>query len=324
MPNSEESETRDPGDNRKTYPPASAEEQDWRELARQRREREWQEKENDEAAPAQAPPAQAPPIPTCNHLREDGSYCGSPAMEHRKYCYFHLGERARRLRMARAISRREKWRFELGALDSLASVQIAIQRVGQAVALELLDTRRANTLVRVLSLMSANLRQPAEVWNRSNGALQPCADRLASSYDNVEQEFGLSKTLDLDTPPEVAFPDPPPENREYQDLLHVTPLDIELAELNVRQGYQAVRQRMQKATHAEQMAIRRKNEQLEHALRMVKAEARSAERYDTVMHECSARTEIERHGWLPGGKDLAPDKKPPQTAGIAGEEAAAK
>lgn len=319
MPNSDESETRDSGHSYKTYAQAVAEEQDRKERAREQKEIARQEKEA-----AENPPARDPSIPTCNHLREDGSYCDSPAMEHRKYCYFHLRDRAQRLRMARARSRREKWVFELGALDSLASVQIAIQDVARAVGLELLDTRRANTILRALSLMSANLRQPRLVWKQSNRAFEPCSRQYAPSYDEVEQEFGLPDTLDLDTPPEVAFPDPPPENREYQDLLQVTPLDIELAELNLRQGYQAVRERMQKATHAEQVAIRRKNEQLEHALRLVKAEARSAQRYDTVMRDFNARTEIERHGWLPGGHDLAPDKKPPQSAGTSSEPAAAK
>jgi hypothetical protein len=38
---------------------------------------------------------------TCRHVKEDGAYCGSPALRERKYCYYHLMERGRRLRRAR-------------------------------------------------------------------------------------------------------------------------------------------------------------------------------------------------------------------------------
>jgi hypothetical protein len=255
---------------------------------------------------------------TCDHLREDGTFCASPAQRYRKYCYYHLRERARRLHMAMARSRREHWILDLQPLDTLASVQIAIMHVTQAVLLEHLDTHRANTILRGLNLMSSNLRQPEEVWEQAKVAMRPSHDDcVATRYDDVEEQFGLSETLDLDTPPEVAFPDPAPEDRTYQDLLHVTPLDIELAELSVKQGPLAVRERMQKATHAEQMAIRRKNEIIEHALRVVKAEARSAERYEQVTRRCAAQREIERHGWLPDGQDLDDLKKPPQSIGVA-------
>ena len=34
---------------------------------------------------------------TCNHLKEDGVYCNSPALRGRNYDYFHLNLRGRRL-----------------------------------------------------------------------------------------------------------------------------------------------------------------------------------------------------------------------------------
>ena len=37
---------------------------------------------------------------TCDHLKEDGVYCNSPALRGRDYCYFHLNLRGRRLNRA--------------------------------------------------------------------------------------------------------------------------------------------------------------------------------------------------------------------------------
>jgi hypothetical protein len=41
--------------------------------------------------------------PTCCHIKLDGTYCGSPFLRDRKYCYHHLMQRGRRLRRARAL-----------------------------------------------------------------------------------------------------------------------------------------------------------------------------------------------------------------------------
>jgi hypothetical protein len=27
---------------------------------------------------------------TCRHIKEDGTYCGSPALHEQKYCYYHF------------------------------------------------------------------------------------------------------------------------------------------------------------------------------------------------------------------------------------------
>ena len=40
-------------------------------------------------------------VPTCDHLKEDGVYCDSPALHGQNFCYFHLNARARRLQASR-------------------------------------------------------------------------------------------------------------------------------------------------------------------------------------------------------------------------------
>ena len=146
---------------------------------------------------------------TCDHLREDGTYCGSPAMRHRKYCYYHLRHRARRLLIARAAARRETWSLDLPPLDDLASVQSALTQVLQAVAANLLDPRTASVMLRGLTLAANNLKQPEEVWNQASQVMESQtrnSNCWTENYDDVEEEFGLPETLDLDTPPQVAFP----------------------------------------------------------------------------------------------------------------------
>ena len=149
-------------------------------------------------------------VRTCDHMREDGTFCGSPAMRHRKYCYYHLRHRARRLAMARAAARREVWMLDVPSLDDLASVQSALTQVLQALAAHLLEPRIASLMLRGLALAANNLKQPLEVWQQDEQLISPETRSYYSAvrYDNVEEEFGLPETLDLDTPPEVAYPPP--------------------------------------------------------------------------------------------------------------------
>jgi hypothetical protein len=52
----------------------------------------------------------------CQHTKDNGELCGSPAMRRKNYCYFHLEVVARRRRMA-ARARRQKVLTEAKAYD---------------------------------------------------------------------------------------------------------------------------------------------------------------------------------------------------------------
>jgi hypothetical protein len=43
----------------------------------------------------------------CQHTKEDGELCGSPAMRKKRYCYFHLEVVLRRRRLARMARERQ-------------------------------------------------------------------------------------------------------------------------------------------------------------------------------------------------------------------------
>src|ERR1035441_7984024 len=71
---------------------------------------------------------------TCRHVKEDGAYCGSPALREPKYCYYHLMQRGRRLRRARALRDNVPYRLEIHCLDNLYAVRDALSDIAQALA----------------------------------------------------------------------------------------------------------------------------------------------------------------------------------------------
>jgi hypothetical protein len=141
-------------------------------------------------------------INTCNHLHDDGGKCNSAAVTGQKYCTCHLRYRARQLRMAQLRARSQRFDLKLPPLESMHAVQSALTQLAEALAADMIDPKRAQQLLSVLRLASRNLLH-SDKWQPSVYHTEvpgPAVDLAA--------QYGLPPDLDLDTPPEVAFPSP--------------------------------------------------------------------------------------------------------------------
>jgi len=93
-------------------------------------------------------------IPQCEHIKTNGTRCGSPALRSRKFCYFHhVAHDLRYLRRSRPQAR-----FELPLLEDANAVQMAIQQVAEAVLDERIDNKRAGLLLFALQTAACNLK----------------------------------------------------------------------------------------------------------------------------------------------------------------------
>ncbi len=153
----------------------------------------------------------------CQHVRENGTFCGSGAVKGRAFCYFHLRVRARRLAMAQAQSQEKTWHPELPPLEDMHAVQVALMQVADGLAQDAIDPRRAGLLLYALQQAASNIRattgwiigSPFEVSSAKEGAVV--------EYPGLESEFGLPPRIDLDAPPHELFPPPPPTLANMSD-----------------------------------------------------------------------------------------------------------
>jgi hypothetical protein len=154
--------------------------------------------------------------PTCRHIKPDGTYCGSPALRDRKYCHYHLKDRGRRLRRARALRDNVPYRLDIPLLDSPAAVRLAITEIVQAMGTGQLDHRTggkmlygiqmANSFNRRAAQAAAEAQAEAEAGcpvQASGSELErgfsPTGDLLrVEEYSQFEQEFGLKPGADVD------------------------------------------------------------------------------------------------------------------------------
>jgi hypothetical protein len=88
--------------------------------------------------------------PRCQHVRLNGSRCGSPAMRQRKLCYYHERQRT------------EPTKLEIPYLEDAHSVQVAITRVCQSLVNRKLDAKTAGVLLYGLQTAASNIKQLSE------------------------------------------------------------------------------------------------------------------------------------------------------------------
>jgi hypothetical protein len=150
---------------------------------------------------------------TCRHIKEDGTYCGSPSLQSRKYCYYHLTYRGRRLRRARALRDQVPYRLDIPPLEDIGSAQVALSEIVHALGAGQLDHRTAGKMLYAIQ-QSASLmkyRAKLEATQSLGGPQLPsvgnCGDQLNAqtgdlarvhAYPGFEQEFAINPGGDVD------------------------------------------------------------------------------------------------------------------------------
>jgi len=95
-------------------------------------------------------------VPRCQHVKMNGTQCGSPALRNRRLCFFH--DRIRREQARIAADASAQRRFDLPLLEDANSVQVALMKVIQMLGSGRLDHKTAGLMLYALQTASANLR----------------------------------------------------------------------------------------------------------------------------------------------------------------------
>ena len=137
---------------------------------------------------------------TCTYIHDDGGICNSAAVTDRNLCLYHLRHRAQLMRMAQFRARDQRFELKLPPLESMHAVQSALTQLSEALAADMIELKRADRLIRVLNIASRNLLK-SDKWPASPYH----SDQPAPAVD-LAADFGLPADLDLNIPPELAFP----------------------------------------------------------------------------------------------------------------------
>jgi len=97
-------------------------------------------------------------ISRCQHIKINGTQCGSPALRRNRFCYFHKRWRDQTIRLNRANARKRSATFELPLLEDANSIQVALMQVMRLLASGQLDHKTASLLLYALQTASSNMR----------------------------------------------------------------------------------------------------------------------------------------------------------------------
>jgi hypothetical protein len=86
----------------------------------------------------------------CRHIFTDGHRCGSPALRHEQFCYFHHTTRPRKPAAGKFRYLDAHEPFELGLIEDRASALVVSAQILRRIASNDLDVVRAGQLIRGL------------------------------------------------------------------------------------------------------------------------------------------------------------------------------
>ena len=96
-------------------------------------------------------------IPRCQHIKVNGTQCGSPALRRNRLCYFHKSWQQTRIVLGANRARRAPAVFDLPMLEDANSIQIALMQVMRLILSGQIDAKTAGLLLYALQTASSNL-----------------------------------------------------------------------------------------------------------------------------------------------------------------------
>ena len=114
----------------------------------------------------------------CQHIKVNGTQCGSPALRRNRFCYFHKLHHEERIVLnadrARA-ARPRKVAIDLPVLEDAESIQVALSQVMRLIISGQIDSKTAGLLLYALQTASANLSRTRFQPNHHDVILDPRA-----------------------------------------------------------------------------------------------------------------------------------------------------
>jgi hypothetical protein len=96
-------------------------------------------------------------IPRCEHLKVNGTQCGSPALKRNHFCFFHKRWHETRIVLNANRARRGRAALDLPVLEDANSVQVSLMQVMRLILSGQLDPKTAGLLLYALQTASSNL-----------------------------------------------------------------------------------------------------------------------------------------------------------------------
>ncbi len=97
-------------------------------------------------------------VARCQHIKVNGTQCGSPALRNEKYCYFHVRWALKSMEIDEN-RQRERWNVTLALPEDADSIQMGVGEVLRLLMTRQVDQRMAAVMLYGLQTASVNLQK---------------------------------------------------------------------------------------------------------------------------------------------------------------------
>jgi hypothetical protein len=97
-------------------------------------------------------------IACCQHIKENGVQCASPALRRQKFCYFHKQWRQKRLEINTNIQR-ERWNITLPILEDMNAIQLGLTQAMRLMVTGRIDHPTETLMLHALQMAATNLKR---------------------------------------------------------------------------------------------------------------------------------------------------------------------
>src|SRR4051812_5056054 len=94
----------------------------------------------------------------CQHLKTNGTQCGSPALRRNRFCYFHKRYQDEHIKLNVHRARSAKASFVLPVLEDANSIQMSLMQIMRLLLTGQIEHKTASLLLYALQTASTNLR----------------------------------------------------------------------------------------------------------------------------------------------------------------------
>src|SRR5580658_365776 len=154
-------------------------------------------------------------VPRCQHLKVNGTQCGSPALKRNRFCFFHKRFQEERIKLSCDRVRHNRASLYLPVLEDANSIQVSLMQIMRLLASRQIDSKTASLLLYALQTASVNLRQISFEPNHlqdvvSTAALSTKPASAATSGPKTISPTRKKQKKKKPRPPPSKPPKPPP------------------------------------------------------------------------------------------------------------------
>lgn len=99
-----------------------------------------------------------PNVPRCQHLKVNGTQCGSPALRRNRFCFFHKRFQEEKIKLNCDRARRGHATFILPVLEDADSIQVSLMQIMRLLLSGRIDRAQASPILYALQTATLNLR----------------------------------------------------------------------------------------------------------------------------------------------------------------------